>query len=139
MSAGPNCQPIGERFAAVASARRDTLAFRGPGTELTYRELNARANRLAHRLLACGALRDEPSAVLAARAVARFRELHDVRLTVRHLPENPTAATLSLSVGRLSRGADSGFSPLLQATDRCAFRASVAKSAFFSARLSVDD
>ncbi len=56
---------IGARFAAIAELGSDRLAFRGPNIELTYQELNARANRLAHRLIACSVPRDQPCAILA--------------------------------------------------------------------------
>ncbi|MET8847907.1 non-ribosomal peptide synthase/polyketide synthase [Amycolatopsis sp. NPDC004625] len=44
-----------ELFAAQVAARPDAVALTGDGTRLTYAELNARANRLAHRLIALGA------------------------------------------------------------------------------------
>jgi len=58
-------QSIGERFTAIAAARSEGLAFRSAGVELTYQELNALANGLAHRLLASSAPFDQPIAVLA--------------------------------------------------------------------------
>ncbi|MEV6827027.1 non-ribosomal peptide synthase/polyketide synthase [Amycolatopsis sp. NPDC051102] len=46
---------ITELFAAQVAARPDAVALTGEGVRLTYAELNARANRLAHRLIALGA------------------------------------------------------------------------------------
>ncbi|MGW1175357.1 non-ribosomal peptide synthetase/MFS transporter [Kitasatospora sp. NPDC002543] len=53
-----------ERWAAE---RPDATAVVGPDGELTYGQLDRRANRLAHRLLAAGAGAQEPVAVLADR------------------------------------------------------------------------
>ncbi|WP_206795720.1 non-ribosomal peptide synthase/polyketide synthase [Amycolatopsis sp. MtRt-6] len=46
---------ITELFAAQVAAHPDAVALTAGGTHLTYAELNARANRLAHRLIALGA------------------------------------------------------------------------------------
>ncbi|OXM62111.1 non-ribosomal peptide synthetase [Amycolatopsis vastitatis] len=46
---------ITELFAARVAAHPDAVALTGDGTSLTYAELNARVNRLAHRLIALGA------------------------------------------------------------------------------------
>ncbi|GHG32183.1 MULTISPECIES: non-ribosomal peptide synthase/polyketide synthase [Amycolatopsis] len=46
---------ITELFAAQVAARPDAVALTADGTHFTYAELNARANRLAHRLIALGA------------------------------------------------------------------------------------
>ncbi|MEV4053511.1 non-ribosomal peptide synthase/polyketide synthase [Amycolatopsis sp. NPDC049688] len=46
---------ITELFAAQVAARPDAVALTGDGARFTYAELNARANRLAHRLIALGA------------------------------------------------------------------------------------
>ncbi|MER5635515.1 amino acid adenylation domain-containing protein [Kitasatospora sp. NPDC002227] len=56
-----------ERWAAE---RPDATAVVGPDGELTYGELEQRANRLAHRLLAAGAGARQPVAVLADRRTA---------------------------------------------------------------------
>jgi amino acid adenylation domain-containing protein/non-ribosomal peptide synthase protein (TIGR01720 family) len=45
---------IDERFARIAAARPDAVAVTFDGDAPTYAELNARANRLAHRLVAMG-------------------------------------------------------------------------------------
>ncbi|MGK5545509.1 amino acid adenylation domain-containing protein [Streptomyces sp. URMC 127] len=45
---------VQRRFAEQAARTPDALAVRSDEEELTYRELNARANRLAHRLIAAG-------------------------------------------------------------------------------------
>ncbi|MDS0140063.1 MULTISPECIES: non-ribosomal peptide synthase/polyketide synthase [unclassified Amycolatopsis] len=44
-----------ELFAAQVAAHPDAVALTAEGTHCTYAELNARANRLAHRLIALGA------------------------------------------------------------------------------------
>ncbi|MEV6443363.1 non-ribosomal peptide synthase/polyketide synthase [Amycolatopsis sp. NPDC051716] len=46
---------ITELFAAQVAAHPDAVALTGDGVSLTYAELNARANRLAHRLIELGA------------------------------------------------------------------------------------
>ncbi len=46
---------ITELFAAQVAAHPDAVALTAGGTHCTYAELNARANRLAHRLIALGA------------------------------------------------------------------------------------
>ncbi|WP_194892001.1 non-ribosomal peptide synthetase [Catenulispora pinisilvae] len=52
-----------ELFEAQATTVPDAVAVRCGTTELTYRELNARANELARYLLACGAAPDSVIAV----------------------------------------------------------------------------
>src|SRR5262249_28154834 len=47
-----------ERFERAAAATPDAIAVRFGDASLTYRELNARANRLAHRLRELGAAAD---------------------------------------------------------------------------------
>ncbi|MDQ7803079.1 non-ribosomal peptide synthase/polyketide synthase [Amycolatopsis sp. A133] len=46
---------ITELFAAQVAANPDAVALTADGTQLTYAELNARANRLAHKLIDLGA------------------------------------------------------------------------------------
>ncbi|WP_244211017.1 non-ribosomal peptide synthase/polyketide synthase [Amycolatopsis kentuckyensis] len=46
---------ITELFAAQVAVHPDAVALTADGTHFTYAELNARANRLAHRLIALGA------------------------------------------------------------------------------------
>lgn len=89
----PVGQSIGERFATIAAARNDSLAFRGPDLELTCQELNARANRLAHRLLAYPLPDDQPFAILADgrlhRIVAVLAALKAGRVYLVIDPANP--------------------------------------------------
>jgi len=47
----------------------DACAVTADGASLTYRELDARANRLAHRLIAAGAARDVPIGVCLERSL----------------------------------------------------------------------
>ncbi|UDM53201.1 non-ribosomal peptide synthetase [Cupriavidus sp. MP-37] len=57
------------RFEAHAASTPDAVALAADGTQLSYRELNRRANALAHRLIAQGAGPDVPVGVLAERSV----------------------------------------------------------------------
>jgi amino acid adenylation domain-containing protein len=63
---GSSC--IQEQFAAQVARAPDAVATSGGGVRLTYRELDERANRLAHRLADLGVRRAEPVAVLLARS-----------------------------------------------------------------------
>ncbi|MDL4820248.1 non-ribosomal peptide synthetase [Actinomadura opuntiae] len=56
------------RFAEQAARRPDACALRATGTSVTYGELDARANRLAHRLLELGLEPEQPVAVLMERS-----------------------------------------------------------------------
>ncbi|WP_406361929.1 amino acid adenylation domain-containing protein [Streptomyces sp. NBC_00715] len=56
-------------FAAQALRSPDAVAVRCAGRELSYRELDERANQLAHRLIRLGVGREAPVAVLMERSV----------------------------------------------------------------------
>ncbi|MGV4982339.1 amino acid adenylation domain-containing protein [Streptomyces sp. NRAIS4] len=58
------------RFAEQAARTPDAVAVSDGGRQLTYRELDARANRLAHRLIAEGLTAESPVAVLLERSAA---------------------------------------------------------------------
>jgi amino acid adenylation domain-containing protein len=60
---------IAERFAAQAERTPDAVAVSSGATRLTYRELDERANRLAHRLLGLGVAAEHPVAILQERSV----------------------------------------------------------------------
>ncbi|MFE5096524.1 non-ribosomal peptide synthase/polyketide synthase, partial [Streptomyces sp. NPDC056638] len=59
LGAGPvaraSAESLPEVFRAQVRATPDAVAVVGPDASLTYAELDARANRLAHALIACGA------------------------------------------------------------------------------------
>ncbi|NUT11155.1 MAG: non-ribosomal peptide synthetase [Nonomuraea sp.] len=61
---------IQQRFAAQVSSTPDAVAVSAPldGTVLTYRRLDERANRLAHRLIGLGVRPGDPVAVLMERS-----------------------------------------------------------------------
>ncbi|MEU2282440.1 non-ribosomal peptide synthetase [Streptomyces sp. NPDC013178] len=61
---------IQQRFAAQVGSTPDAVAVSAPreGTALTYRQLDERANRLAHRLLSLGVRPGDPVAVLMERS-----------------------------------------------------------------------
>ncbi|MFC9076531.1 amino acid adenylation domain-containing protein [Streptomyces sp. NPDC057062] len=59
-------------FEARAASSPELVAVTGHGTSLTYAELNARANELAHRLLARGIAPEEPVAILMDRGVSQI-------------------------------------------------------------------
>jgi amino acid adenylation domain-containing protein len=59
---------IQERFAAQARETPDAVALSSGGLRLSYRELDERANRLAHRLLGLGIRPEDPVAVLMERS-----------------------------------------------------------------------
>ncbi|MFB7570842.1 amino acid adenylation domain-containing protein [Streptomyces sp. NPDC056165] len=61
---------VQRRFAEQAACTPDAVALStDDGRELTYRELDVRANRLAHRLIALGVGRETPVAVMQQRSV----------------------------------------------------------------------
>ena len=59
---------IQEQFAAQVAQSPDAMAVSADGVRLTYRELDERANRLAHRLIGFGVQPAEPVAVLLERS-----------------------------------------------------------------------
>ncbi|WP_158890375.1 non-ribosomal peptide synthetase [Amycolatopsis anabasis] len=59
VSAAPDGPCLHERFAEQARRNPDALALTFEGEHLTYRELDTRANQLAHQLRALGAGREE--------------------------------------------------------------------------------
>lgn len=59
---------IQEGFAAQARRTPDAVAVSSDEVALTYRELDERANRLAHRLLQSGVGPQDPVAVLMERS-----------------------------------------------------------------------
>ncbi|NGO07961.1 amino acid adenylation domain-containing protein, partial [Streptomyces sp. HC44] len=61
--------PLGELFAAQVAATPDEVAVAADGAELTYAELDARANRLARRLVTLGVTAESPVALLLERSV----------------------------------------------------------------------
>ncbi|MFD0392008.1 AMP-binding protein [Streptomyces nogalater] len=79
---------LADLFEQAVRATPDAVAVRADGTHLTYRELNARANRLAHLLIGAGigpesvvalALPRSVDLIVAAHAVAKPRRLHPRR------------------------------------------------------------
>ncbi|KJK32935.1 AMP-binding protein, partial [Saccharothrix sp. ST-888] len=58
-----------EAFAAQVAATPDAVALVSAGEELTYRELNVRANRFAHALIARGVGPERVVAVALPRSV----------------------------------------------------------------------
>jgi len=65
----PAFAPVHRLFEAHADRQPDAIALEADGQTLTYAELNRRANRLAHRLIARGVGPDVPVGVLAERSV----------------------------------------------------------------------
>jgi amino acid adenylation domain-containing protein len=59
---------VHELFARHAAARPDRIALSGQGMTLTYGELDARANQLAHHLIALGLTRDQAVCVFLERS-----------------------------------------------------------------------
>lgn len=60
---------ISERFAGQVARTPDAIAVSAGETALTYRELDERANRLAHRLIGLGVRQDDRVAVLLERSI----------------------------------------------------------------------
>lgn len=67
-TATPAAPGLPERFAAQVRRRPDAVAISAGGSRLTYRELDARANRLAHRLRALGVDRERLVGVCLGRS-----------------------------------------------------------------------
>ncbi|WP_051856245.1 non-ribosomal peptide synthetase [Streptomyces sp. NRRL B-1347] len=65
----PTATTLTERFTAQVRNTPDATAVTGGDERLTYRELDARANQLAHRLIALGVRDETPVAVLQERTV----------------------------------------------------------------------
>ncbi|HEY4160406.1 MAG TPA: amino acid adenylation domain-containing protein [Polyangiaceae bacterium] len=65
----PDSPPVQERFEAQVRSTPEAIALVFEGERLTYRELNARANRLAHRLQRLGVGPDSLVALSAERSV----------------------------------------------------------------------
>jgi amino acid adenylation domain-containing protein len=60
---------IQERFAAQVAQTPDLVAVSSGDVQLTYRELDERANRLAHRLIGLGVRPEDPVAMLLERSI----------------------------------------------------------------------
>jgi amino acid adenylation domain-containing protein len=63
---------LSAQFERSVAARPDAVALVDGSAQLTYRELNRRANRLAHRLLAHGVLPEARVALIAARGLEQL-------------------------------------------------------------------
>ncbi len=64
----PSTQTIPACFAMQVAQNGNAVALRSARGELTYRELNAQANRLAHRLIQVGVVAETPVAILMERS-----------------------------------------------------------------------
>ncbi|WP_207291188.1 non-ribosomal peptide synthetase [Pseudomonas sp. FW300-N2C3] len=64
----PEGRLVHEWFEQHAQAQPQAIAVQAEGTRLSYAELNARANRIAHRLIAAGLRPDERVALLVERS-----------------------------------------------------------------------
>src|SRR5579864_1099406 len=60
---------IQERFAAQLAQTPDAVAVSSGDVQLTYRELDRRANRLARRLIGLGVRPEDPVAMLLERSI----------------------------------------------------------------------
>ncbi|NBE99427.1 amino acid adenylation domain-containing protein [Nonomuraea sp. KC401] len=98
LSAGANATDVAfdgpgrldELFDRRVAATPDAVALVGDGFRLTYAELGARVNRLAHTLRARGVGRDDLVAVLADRSPEMFTAIHAVvRAGGAYLPIDP--------------------------------------------------
>ncbi|MBB1257766.1 amino acid adenylation domain-containing protein [Streptomyces alkaliterrae] len=79
-------------FARQAAGRGDAVAVTGPDGRLTYRELDRRANRLAHRLRSLGVGPEVPVAVRAARTTGLVTALLAVlKAGGAYLPMDPAS------------------------------------------------
>ncbi|SEG04073.1 non-ribosomal peptide synthase domain TIGR01720/amino acid adenylation domain-containing protein, partial [Thermomonospora echinospora] len=65
---GTDARTVVGRFARQVAATPDAVAVRAGGVRLTYRELDERANRLAHRLIGMGVGPQTPVATLLERS-----------------------------------------------------------------------
>ncbi|MGW4061459.1 non-ribosomal peptide synthase/polyketide synthase [Amycolatopsis sp. NPDC004747] len=91
---------ITELFAERAAANPDAVALTADGTHLTYAELNARANRLAHRLIALGAGPERFVALRLPRSAAQVVAILAVlKAGAAYLPIDP--ATPAARVDRM--------------------------------------
>ncbi|WP_199819375.1 non-ribosomal peptide synthetase, partial [Streptomyces sp. NRRL S-378] len=66
---GLRASSVHAAFAAQAQRTPEAIAVRCAGRELTYRELDERSSRLAHRLIGLGVTPEAPVAVLMERSV----------------------------------------------------------------------
>ncbi|TMR89702.1 non-ribosomal peptide synthetase, partial [Nonomuraea basaltis] len=81
---------LDELLGRRAAATPDAVAVVGDGFRLTYAELNARVNRLAHTLRGRGVGRDDLVAVLAERSPEMFVAIYAVlRAGAAYLPIDP--------------------------------------------------
>ncbi|MEV7022685.1 amino acid adenylation domain-containing protein, partial [Kitasatospora sp. NPDC093558] len=85
-------------FEAQAAATPDAIAVRTDTTRLTYRELDERANRIAHHLLAHGARPDTPVAVCLNRDAHLLPTILGIwKAGAAYLPLDPTLPTERLA------------------------------------------
>ncbi|KWT63937.1 non-ribosomal peptide synthetase [Streptomyces albus subsp. albus] len=83
-----------EQFAVQAASRPDAVALTFEGAQLTYGELEARANRLAHRLRAAGAGREDLVAICLHRGIDLVvATLAALKVGAGYLPLDPSHPT----------------------------------------------